>query len=270
MEKKYELQKSPVDYLILGTSHANSFDFYRNKNALKFNKSGNTLYYDYQNYSFLNSKGLLNEEAVVIIPISYFSFGLNENRNDNFELDYYSYLPPDQIYDYSWKKSIFLFFRNFQKSIDNTLKPETNETQENKKNSKNLERIGKLRAMHHKRITDSVYFNKNVEYLSNLIQEVNENHQIPVLVSTPFYQSYLNQFDSKWLHKNFYDNVSKAIHLQGSDIIYLDYSHDKRFIENANYFKDSDHLNANGKKVFDSIFLNDLTLKLKNIKINTN
>ena len=98
-----------LDIINLGTSHANCF-IYDNSviNGKRINREGNTLYYDLQNYIYLNDNNYLSKDAIIIIPVSYFVFGLDENRtdrspDDSFVNDFYYYLPDNQIFSYSEK-----------------------------------------------------------------------------------------------------------------------------------------------------------------------
>ncbi|MGL5057877.1 MAG: hypothetical protein ACRC6A_11020 [Fusobacteriaceae bacterium] len=43
-----------------------------------------------------------------------------------------------------------------------------------------------------------------------------------------------------------------------NELIYLDYSHDKRFKNNLDLFADDDHLNKKGAEIFTKIVLEDL------------
>ena len=107
--KIHAFDKTKFEIINLGTSHGGNFDY--SESALhgeSFNREGNTLFYDLQNYIYLNKNKFLSKDAIVIIPVSYYVFGLDENRtdrpNDSFVNDFYYYLPKEQIFSYSEQK----------------------------------------------------------------------------------------------------------------------------------------------------------------------
>ena len=122
MKKVYQLEHQ-VEIFNLGTSHGNSFDYnYCRLNGVKFNRSGNTIYYDLQNYIYLNDMGVLDKEAVVLIPVSYFAFGLDENRSDrlpddSFVNEFYHYLPSKMIKYFSHRKKMNLIIHRIQENF---------------------------------------------------------------------------------------------------------------------------------------------------------
>src|SRR5690606_32646085 len=83
--KKFTNINKNYDIINLGTSHGISFVYDKfNINGASFNRRANTLYYDLQNYYYL--KPHLKDSAVIVLPVSYFSFGLDENSTDRGEI----------------------------------------------------------------------------------------------------------------------------------------------------------------------------------------
>ena len=97
---------------------------------------------------------------------------------------------------------------------------------------------------------------QNIEYLCELIELIQTNGQKAVLVTTPFYYSYNQQFDSIWIRKNYFDILEKLS--VKYEIPYLDFSNRSDISCNNAYFKNSDHLNEMGEKVFSELIFKEI------------
>ena len=252
---------SKLAVINLGSSHGNNFDY---SNCVlkgeRINKEGNTLYYDLQNYIYLNKKNYLTDDAIVIIPVSYYVFGLDENRtdrgsDDSFVNDYYYYLPDEQIFSYSEKKRSSLMIFTIQKNFYNLIFSANIVNEKNATNS-TLKEHANSRVIHHKRLAGYSSKQKNVDYLESLINEVIKNKHLPLLVTTPYHNTYNNNFGKEWLDENYF-NIMHNISLK-FNINYLDYSDDNRLFLKDDYFDNSDHLNYEGRKIFSSIIFHDI------------
>lgn len=269
--KRLEELKGKIEIVNLGTSHGWDFEYSRSPLiGMNFNISGNTLFYDLQNHRFLSEGGYLADKAIVIIPVSYFVFGLDENRTDgkvgdSFANQFYEYLPRKSIYSYSLKKEIELYIykvqKNFQRLIDKKNKknntPNQAHVQENNElKAKRLEELADKRVKRHLELSKYASESKNMEYLEILISEIlAADHQV-VLVTTPYYCAYTENFGKEWLDKNYFARMN---HLAVKfNIAYLDYSNDKRFVYSPDLFSDSDHLNPKGREIFNEIFFEDI------------
>lgn len=275
---KYKIgDKNELEVINLGSSHGDSF-FYEmlNINGKRFNSPGNSIYYDLQVYKKIQNK--LNTGCLVIIPISFFSFGVNENRTDqnkdNFENKYYHLLPPVSIYNYKLSKHMDLISQTTRENIPKILNREEIKFKIlNKKKAFTIDMLkrmyadsyirkkqvnfvksGKQRSFYHQKSVDSVNIEKNIAYLTELISMVEQNSHIPILVTTPFHNEYIKNFSEEWLDDFFYKNVKITIENTGID--YLDYSKDS-IIENYQFF-DEDHLSSVGRFIFSKNFFNDV------------
>lgn len=248
--------KEKLEIVNFGTSHGGSFDYrYSKLKGAQVKKAGNTLYYDLQNYRFLKSTHRLAHKAIVIIPISYLSFGVNENRKKNsFVNDYYYYLPKEQIFEYSAEKNRRLTLLTIQNNFSYLFFPP--EEYQEKKLKITFKRSGERAATNHQRNFSPIYVDKNIGYLETLIQEAINNKDIPILVSVPYHNEYNSHFTADWLNENYY-NIIEKISVK-FNVPYLDYSHDKRFSFKQEYFKDGSHLNREGKKKFSLIVFDDI------------
>lgn len=263
LAKKVSDIDSKIDILNLGTSHGNDFD-YSNVNlvGLNMNREGNTLFYDLQNYLFLRKKNFLTKKAIVIIPISYFVFGLDENRTDrkpdnSFVNQFYYYLPKEQIFSFSKQKKNSLIIERIQ---SNTKKIFYNKKEKTGTNLTLIEETVK-RVQHHKKLSNYSSKEKNFNYLDTLISEILKDGNTPILVTTPYHYSYNDQFGKKWLNLNYYNFVKKFSIKY--NLTYLDYSYDKRISLDETFFKDSDHLNNKGRNIFNTIFFKDIETLIK-------
>jgi hypothetical protein len=274
LNKKY-------DFIITGTSHAWGID--ENINNLKgerFNKEGSTLYYDLQKYLFL--KSCLNDSAIIILPISYFAFGTDENRTDrgkdnSFENEFYSYLPRTQIYNYSLAKE----FRIIKKKCQDIFFSTSTKMFSKKKKSKKPKKIAKakkeivqdstvalkwhtthikshakIRIKQHIKIGEYSDAAPNIAYLSRLIEDAKKSGYRPIMVTVPYHNEYNNLFQKDWLEKKFYQHIYPI--KTKYDIPYLDYSSHGSISKKYELFKDSDHLNRTGMDSFNFIFHEDL------------
>ena len=255
----------PLNVINLGNSHGCNIDHtLLSVTGGAFNKAGNTLYYDLQNYRYLKPR--LARNAVVIIPVSYFSFGLDENRtdrgaNNGFENDFYEYLPKQSIYGYSGAKSRRLMVHRIQKGMRSLFGPP--EEPSHPPGSGDEATQGQFLAQHaasraeiHRRLAEYQPPARNALYLETLIKDAIESGFRPVLVATPFSASYNDLFPDDWLQTHYYSVIEK---LQKAHAVpFLDYSRDPRFSPHPLFFGDSDHLSLTGKRIFSEIMWNDL------------
>lgn len=255
----------PLHVINLGNSHGCSFDYSMlTVDGGSFNKEGNTLYYDLQNYRFLKPR--LAPGAVVIIPLSYFSFGLDENRSDRgenngFDNEFYEYLPNGAIHNYSGSKRRRLAIHRIQQGMRSLFPgagdrgygpaPDDEETQRSL-----LARHAAERAGTHKRLADYRPPDGNIRHLEALVGDAVRSGFRPVLMATPFSREYNEAFDGDWLRAHYYGHIER---LQRTWAVpFLDYSRDPRFSPHPLMFGDADHLSLPGKRIFNEIMWRDL------------
>ncbi|MCT4623360.1 MAG: hypothetical protein N4A46_07025 [Schleiferiaceae bacterium] len=265
--------KPEYEVVNLGTSHGYDFDYSQtSRRGVPVNKEGNTLYYDLQNYRYLNHNSILSKGAVIVIPISYFALGLDENRADRgkenaFANDFYFYLGRRQIYDYSWKKEVRLKTFELQKNIKTAIgvaqqfqakKPSgsSNPKKEEMTQTEKISNHSKGRTKRHNKLARFREKDKNIKYVEQLLEEILANGHKAVLVTVPYSKFYNEGFEGKWLANNYFSQMTKWS--EGFGVPYLDYSHRQEFSNHPKLFQDSDHLNKEGKKMFSKIFFEDL------------
>jgi len=258
--------KEKLDIINLGTSHGANFNYSGlSIHGESFNRAGNTLYYDLQNYKFI--KNHLSDGAIILLPISYFSFGLDENRTDRgvdnpFVNEFYEYLPRKSIYSYSAKRAISLKVNRIQKNFMN-LFPKKKKKKKKKKSvvdtvshEEMLKSFAIKRVVHHKRIGTYSKPDKNINYLKILIDDAKQSGYYPVLITTPYYKEYVERFGADWLAKNYYQYMSQIS--SEFNIPHLDYGYDSSISSKPELFKNSDHLNKKGISEFNEILFDDL------------
>lgn len=230
--------------------------------------SSQSLYYDLQLIKKYENR--IKENAIVIIPISIFSF--YSHFNEEINKRYVHLLEKKNILGID-NKTYFLT-KNFS-----ILYPPTTmfEKLRNLKNndtlilgirkSKNLKLEERKResistVQGHLGIFNKEYSVKNAEKdFINLITYIESKKWNYVLITTPFsylYNENIEKYQKGAFKERIYDNIKEVEKKLGTKFIYLDYSHDSRFENNLEYFFDDDHLNEKGAKYFTEILLKDL------------
>lgn len=280
-----EKRKGKLNIINLGTSHGSDFSYDKSGlTGMHFNFPGNTLFYDLHNYLFIKENNYLVDNGVVVIPVSYFAFGLDENRTDGnvgeaFANKFYDYLPSEHIYNYSVKKDVKLSIYKLQEAFDKVIQTKKEQKhvkkQKHIKNAptqkpdresiiKKLNQHAKRRAKRHKMLSNFSSEAQNMAYLERLLKEIKDANHQPVLVTTPYYNAYNKNFGKDWLNENYFSKMHDLA--TKYDVLYLDYSHDDRFTNKPGLYNNSDHLNEKGKQLFSTIFLDDISLLLEKSK----
>ena len=299
---KEMVENKDVKIINFGSSHGGGISYSRlGFDGISFAKAGNTLYYDLQNFNTIKDE--LDPGTIVLLPVSYFSFGLDENRtcdhNEAFLNDYYEFLSADKIFDYSeeTRKEVrsFRLQNNFRNLIPNLLSKTTapvtkNEDANNlinldvkrvkeinsrkikqlkrtaRENNTFLPKMHQLRQHARKRVeshkAEGTFIknaNRSYQYLEQIILECKEKGFKPFLVTTPFYSEYNNGFTPEWLYNNYHKYIYKL--RDQHKVPYLNYAGDDRIIVHPFLFKNSDHLNQDGKIIFRRYFFSDFKEK---------
>ena len=267
--------KPHQEIVVLGTSHG--FDFMSispRMTFLNFSKDGSTPYYDLQKFRWLHQQGLLEDEAIIILPVSYFAFGLDENRTDRgpssgFENEFYFYLDRAQIFNYSIKKDLSLRVFAFQQIVEERtgLQKSFGGLYYEKQplpsfNVDTLSHAGRLRKhasgrfLTHQKLAQYAPQTPNYKYFESLIAEAISHGYRPVLVTVPYSTFYNEKFNQQWLDTSYFEPVKRLAEEQ--NIPYLNYSDLTSISDQSELFEDSDHLNAKGMQVFNALFFDDL------------
>ncbi len=254
----------------VGSSHTfNGIEYPKNIKGYNFGLPSQKFYYDYE--ILKKYKKRLGENCIVIIPISIFSFydGLKTEkidknyacfleknrilhlRNDEyFMLKYFSITQPiTRIPKVLKQISLFIqdkeLFASKVLTLEEIKQDSTNKVKDHLKREDKSNKIG-------------------INQLKEILDFCIENDYKPILITTPFTYLYNNGIGVENYQERIYKNLEKIKKQYQEKYIYLDYSHDKRFENNLEYFRDSDHLNGKGAEYFTEILLKDIEKELKN------
>ena len=92
------------------------------------------------------------------------------------------------------------------------------------------------------------------EALIRIIEKCQENNIQVILVTAPTLPCFYEGFSEEFMEK-FYADVDEICDEYG--VLYLDYTGDERFLKDYRWYRDTDHLNQHGAKVFTEAFLQD-------------
>lgn len=256
-----------IEIANLGNSHGLHAFYYEESNVKGFNFAlpAQIFYYDYQilqQYADHIKKG-----AVVLIPVSYFSFQA-DTRGDRFmegNPRYYRFLDPKRIKFFSLADLIrYRFFPviSAEKNLSYILHDKGTdknywEIQTSSMAPEKMAKDGEETAERHLGFIHNgkMFEDENTQYLEKIIAYCQQQGFRPVLITTP-YTAYYNQHFPEEVLAAFRQQVMSIA--RKYDVIYLDYSHDERFSGNGRLFIDSTHLNLPGRKQFSKTVWEDL------------
>lgn len=257
-----------LDLINLGTSHGKFAFEYTEQGIQGFNAAldSQDFYYDRQILSTVLPH--LKKGAVVLIPVSYFSFSFNlADSPENFlsqNRKYYHFLAPAQIKNYASleKLKTKIPVINAGEKIRAIIRDEApfgyEKIEKNIFGQYRIDKAGQERAEHHMTFIKKGIRPAYVQQLGDLIIQCRQNGLQPLLVTTPFTDSYNKGFSPAFLAR-FYGEIASLTRITPS-LLYLDYAQDARF-RDIDLFLDSDHLNRLGRKKFTAIILQDLQAK---------
>lgn len=247
----------------LGTSHAQHALIYDDLDLVSFSFAmpAQRLYYDYK----LLEKYIAHfeDDASLIVPISYISFYLGyDNENfKKFNTNYYDILDFKDLKNVSKEEYV-----DYKKMLMNTAEDRHDNTKIDRMNytisKEEMIEDGRETSSRHLDFIEEGRKNKEefVKILDDIISLALENNINPVITTTPFTKYYNDHFSDE-----FYDDFTNTVNSlveKYPGVNYLDYSHDKRFTTSPKYFFDSGHLNVTGGREFTKIILDDIE-KLK-------
>lgn len=273
--KKYYNMPYGITLANTGNSHGqHAFDYsIYNGTTFNFAMGSQSIVYDYNLiHYYINhfSKG-----STLLIPISYFTFWYDELKSDTFNdknMRYFSILDAEHM-RFKSKKDYYIgkYFSIIQLAdinIRSVFDKATNLVDDPLKTDFTIQEIGEKRATYHLRHIRND-FNQIIEMnpsnetsLRALIKLCKEQNITPVLITTPYLHYYTKWFSDDLL-KIFYHKINEICN--ELKVSYLDYSNDRRFAYDEDLFKDTDHLNKKGAKVFTKIIIDDLK-RLKLLK----
>lgn len=271
-----KLSDNSVDIVTLGSSHGKFGIKLDKKNQMSLSLESQRFYYDFKMLEKYEKK--LKEGAVIIIPLSIFSFYENEEFfNGETYKNYINLLEKKDIRK-KIKNSEYFLTRNFSILYPPSRLIETLKYLLKEKMKKNYIYYGKnLRgaelkkaaletAKGHSTGLKEEYKKNGINSLNNILNYSHKRKYRAIFVVTPYWHEYtdeLERIENNIFENKIYKNLKKIEELQKREYIFLDYSHDKRFKNSADYFMDDDHLNKKGAEYFTEILLKDIEKELK-------
>lgn len=276
-------QTDHVQLANVGSSHG-AYDFVYDAfvedgiSCFNFGHTSQTYEYD---LALLAEYGhYMDPGCVLFIPVSYFSFNnetTNETEAQALSVKYYHFLSPKNVPRYdlftdivtnrlpilSAGKDLVKLLPKTSLSLtvfaaEDAAASEPEEIAAPEPDPAAVAQFAQRAAMRFDR-----HFNNKEEYflpdreeqLYAIIAYCKEHELTPVLITTPFSSYYNDPVPEEFLDR-FYGTVNRIASDTG--VNYYDYSHDKRFSENLNYFSDSDHLNTEGANYFMEILTEEV------------
>lgn len=278
LELKNNKNISKLKIINIGSSHTNyGIKYPENIKGYNLALSGQSFYYDYEILKEYHKK--FDKDCIIIIPISIFSFYSGENI-ENIDLNYVSFLDKkffkmDKVKCFLQKYFTVLYpskrIKEVCRYIFNSFKNRKLEKifvrYPKNLSLKEKEKAVKTTALRHLGIgVINKEFAKDkkigIKQLVNILIFCEEKGFRPVLISTPQTYLYNDEIGEKNYQVKIYDNIKEVENQLNKKYLYLDYSHDERFINNLEYFSDDDHLNEKGAEYFTKILLNDIKTNL--------
>jgi hypothetical protein len=268
-------ENTQLEIVNFGTSHgcALKYNFCKLK-GMGLNKPANTIYYDLQNYKYIVQNNILQDSAVILFPISYFSFVVDENRSDlknssNFNNDYYFYLDNNQIWDFSYSRMFLCSLLTIQENFRSLTMRESKENWLQIDNNKSS-------LEWHSKVTGNWFIqylentekkeleeikSRNFQYLIDIVELAKKkNHRI-IFVTVPYYGQLLENIGNGNLEQNYYLFINKIL-VKYYNIEYYNYAN---FFDGSDLtvWQNSDHVSDKGADIFSECFFNQLNMNSK-------
>lgn len=271
-----KLPDNSIDIVSLGSSHGKFGLNLWEKNQMNLGLESQDFYYSFEILKKYEKK--IKNNSIIIIPISIFSF--YEENEDRIYKNYINLLEKKNIKkdlkssEYFLTKKISIIYPPVR--LLETIKYFFRE--HFKKNyityEKNLrgERLTKEAigtAKGHVKSSMLGYEVNGINSLNGILSHSKLKNYKIIFIITPYWHEYtdeLERIESNIFKNRIYKNLKEVEKFQGKEYIFLNYSHDKRFENNVEYFMDDDHLNEKGAKCFTKILLNDINERLKDEK----
>ena len=253
-----------IEIANFGTSHGlRGFEYPNNLTAFNFALDAQHPKYDYELLRQFEHN--FKEGAVIIIPVSYISIGLDLEYENLKKATprYYSIMnKPWRIDGFKigdWiKYGIFPILSagdNLEYLFEDKDEPFKDWLESPRNEIPDIDKMCKERALHHQKIISKDSEAENIRYIEDMIIYAKEKGFKPVLVTTPYMKKYKESYSKDFL-KRFYKNIEKI--QSDTNIEYIDYSSLKGFEADVRLYRDSDHLNEKGRKEFTKIMLEEL------------
>lgn len=273
---KFQNVPDGIEVCNIGASHSEygfCWEDYQDEFVtFNFGLSNQSHYYDLQILEQYKEK--LSENCVVFIVVSYpMLLYKNEINDEEFEYKntrYYFFLPDESIKEFNCikkiKTSFFPFVYNiklsslitsyFKKPIDKVwLTTATSEGIKKQLNSAFQRLVNDCKKDDNGKV---IFSSEAVDSIYKMIECCNECGAKPILITPPFLRAYSEKVNNEFPEYaiGFKETVAKVQNDTG--VAYFDYSMNERFLDNMEYFLNSDHLNKTGAKEFTKLVMEEI------------
>lgn len=252
----------------LGSSHGMydfNYDRITERGNICFNFANTSQSYDYDYAVLKEYAQYMDENSVLFIPVSYFSFNnevVNSTEAEAMSVRYYRFLSPENIPNYDPYVDLVTYRFPILSAGEDILKlfPKINtvlaaHAQESEINVEEFAKAAGERYSRHFDNKDEYFMPERAHELYEIIAFCRENDITPVLITTPFSSYYIELVSPEFLQE-FRATIDKIAN--DTDVNYYDYSHDERFYGNLELFSDADHLNDEGAVYFTDILWDEV------------
>lgn len=251
----------PVDVINLGASHS-MYGYYFKPTGLAhldLALPGQALEYDFK---LLKEYGkYLKPDGVVILSISQMTF-INSENEDVDEGRYYEILDRTQIESFRLLDYYkYMYFPgtngdNFTSALSSKWKDFKWTSHQSWANDGEnyAERKTKYVEEQYRKALEHNYMEQNVEQLKEIVEYCQEQGYKVILTMEPVHKTYQERFGEEVMDRL----VFQYLNTLETDVPFLNYMNDERFIDNKEYFIDSDHLNSKGRKEYSWIVYEEL------------
>lgn len=272
-----KLPDNSVDIVTLGSSHGKFGIKLDKNNQMNLALEQQGFYYGLKLLEKYEAK--IKKGATVMIPISIFSFNEgNDFSKDETYKNYTNLLEKEDIRK-KIKDSEYFLTKNFSIIYPPVRLIETLKYIKLNKNIKKnmityngnvrgkaLEIEAQKAESHIKGFKEENAIN-GINRLLEILEYNEKKEYVSILCIVPTYYLYneeLEKVDKQIFYNRITKNVKNVEKRLDRSYIFLDYSHDKRFENNVDYFMDDDHLNEKGAEYFTEILLKDIEKEIKN------
>lgn len=278
-----KLPANSIDIVTLGSSHGKYGIKFDKENQMNLALEQQGFYYGLKLLEKYEPK--LKKGTIIIIPISIFNFyETNDFSKDETYKNYINLLEKKAIMK-ELKNSEYFFTKNFSIAyppariietiaylLKETIKKNYICYDDNIRGEK-LTRAAIKTAVGH---TQNLKLEKKLvkEYQENAMKSLNSILEIcktkkykPIFIITPYWHEYIDELrkiKNNIFEDEIYIKIREVEKKQKKEYIFLDYSNDKRFKNNVEFFMDDDHLNEKGAEYFTNILLKDIEKEIKN------
>lgn len=252
----------------LGSSHGMynfSYDNIMEKGYVCFNFANTSQSFNYDYAVLKEYIRYMDENSVLFIPISYFSFNnevVNSVEAEAMSVRYYHFLSPKNIPDYNFyvdltthKFPVLTAGEDILKIFPDLTTVLTVHAAESDIDVGEFARVAGERYSRHFDNKDEYFMPERIEELYDIIELCKENDITPVLITTPLSEYYADLVPQEFLQE-FNETIEKIA--SDTSVNYYDYSHDDRFYGNLDHFSDADHLTEEGAAYFTDILWDEV------------